>query len=97
MTVIWTTAGETFATTFSRELSKSRSKVDDWNASILTAAASADRRVSVDCARVDAHVTKQTMTSFTHCNLVMTKPGTRFLELAVPDPLPKLELPITIT
>ena len=97
MTVIWTTARETFATTPSRELSNSRSKVDDADASNLTAAASADRRGSVDCACAHAHVTKQTMTRFMHCNLVMNKPGTRSLELAVPDPLPKLELYFTIT
>jgi hypothetical protein len=84
VTVIWTTARETFATTFSRELSNSRSKVDDADASNLTAAASADRWGAVDCARVDAHVTKQTMTSSAHCNLVMSKPGMRSLELMVP-------------
>jgi len=44
VTTIWTTAGETFETTVSRELSKARSKFDDAGAFDFTAASLAERR-----------------------------------------------------
>src|SRR5258708_16166664 len=52
VTIIWTTAGETFATTLSRELSKSRSRFDfdDECASSLTPVSAVEPRGAVDCA-----------------------------------------------
>ena len=70
MTTIWTTAGETFATTCSRELSKSRSRLADLGAFNLTASASANGRSAV-CAYADVARSKQAIPHFIRCNVVI--------------------------
>jgi hypothetical protein len=55
--MIWTTAGETFATTASSELFNSRRKFDDLGGSGLSAAAG--RRTSVDCACANVAISKK--------------------------------------
>src|SRR6266851_3995854 len=69
--MIWTTAGETFVTTFSRDVSSSRNKLDRVYALDLTVSAPAGRESVVDCAFEYAATSKQAIVHFRQCNLVM--------------------------
>jgi hypothetical protein len=72
VTTIWTTAGETFEITVSRELSKVLSKFGDAGAFEVTAATSKSERPAADCASAQVAAKKQVMMPyFVHCNLVM--------------------------
>src|SRR6266446_10096912 len=72
LTIIWTTAGETFEMTASRELSKARSKFDDAGACETRVDASGAVRTAVDCASAEVAAKKQaTMPYFIHRNLVI--------------------------
>jgi hypothetical protein len=62
--MIWTTAGETFETTASRELFKSRSKFGDAGAFEGTACASVAVRTCVDCANAGVAATTQAISPY---------------------------------
>src|ERR1700676_2096566 len=72
LTTIWTTAGETFEMTASRELLKARSKFDDAGGFEMTADASGAVRTAVDCALAHVPTTStQAIPYFIHCNFVI--------------------------
>src|ERR1700686_316442 len=69
VTTIWTTAGETFETTVSRELSKALSKFEDGCTFETKADATGSVRVAGDCASPKVAAKKQVITPyFVHCN-----------------------------
>src|SRR5579864_9016291 len=72
VTTIWTTAGETFETTASRELFKSRSKVVDAGAFEGTSGASLALRTHVDCPNAEAAARTQAISPhFIGCKRVI--------------------------
>src|SRR6266576_3487660 len=72
VTTICTTAGETFETTASRELFKSRSKFGDAGAFESTADALAAVRTGVDCANAEVAATTQAISPcFIDCNRII--------------------------
>src|SRR5260370_22556479 len=72
VTTIWTTAGETFETTVSRELSKALSKFDDDSAFEMRAGASGSVWADADCAIAEVAAKKQAMMPyFARCTLVI--------------------------
>jgi hypothetical protein len=67
--MICTTAGETFETTVSRELSKALSKFGDAGVFEVPAGTSKSLRAAGDCASAKVAAKKQAMTPyFVHCN-----------------------------
>src|SRR6266851_2542798 len=71
LTTIWTTAGDTFEMTVSRELSKARSKFDDAGAFEMRAGASAVMRTAVDCACAEVAASRQAIPYFIFGNFII--------------------------
>src|ERR1700686_323518 len=69
VTTIWTTAGETFETTVSRELFKALSKFEDACIFETKADAAGSVRAAGDCASAKVAARKQAITPYSvHCN-----------------------------